>query len=106
LLKGGYLVVAGNPESIRRFPASATAGAEPAGNGEVPLLRLSVKELANYLTDRRSTFVALGARQHQISEEKAESKLNGLLAVFLASPAAAGITGQILSADGGYMIGV
>jgi len=28
------------------------------------------------------------------------------LAVFLASPAAAGITGQILSADGGYMIGV
>ena len=28
------------------------------------------------------------------------------LAVFLASPAAAGITGQVLSADGGYMIGV
>jgi NAD(P)-dependent dehydrogenase (short-subunit alcohol dehydrogenase family) len=28
------------------------------------------------------------------------------LAVFLASPAAAGITGQVLSADGGYLIGV
>ena len=28
------------------------------------------------------------------------------LAVFLASPAAAGITGQVLSADGGYMVGV
>jgi len=28
------------------------------------------------------------------------------LAVFLASPAAAGITGQVMSADGGYMIGV
>jgi NAD(P)-dependent dehydrogenase (short-subunit alcohol dehydrogenase family) len=28
------------------------------------------------------------------------------LAVFLASPAAGGITGQVLSADGGYMIGV
>ena len=28
------------------------------------------------------------------------------LAVFLASPAAAGVTGQVLSADGGYLIGV
>ncbi|HYR96653.1 MAG TPA: SDR family NAD(P)-dependent oxidoreductase [Candidatus Binatus sp.] len=28
------------------------------------------------------------------------------LAVFLASPAAGGITGQVLSADGGYMVGV
>ena len=28
------------------------------------------------------------------------------LAVFLASPAAGGITGQVMSADGGYMIGV
>ena len=28
------------------------------------------------------------------------------LAVFLATPAAAGITGQVLSADGGYLIGV
>ena len=28
------------------------------------------------------------------------------VAAFLASPAAGGITGQILSSDGGYMIGV
>jgi NAD(P)-dependent dehydrogenase (short-subunit alcohol dehydrogenase family) len=28
------------------------------------------------------------------------------LAAFLASPAAGGITGQVMSADGGYMVGV
>jgi hypothetical protein len=78
-LKAGYLVVAGSSDLIERFPTSATAG--PAATGEFPLLRVSVKDLANYLTERRSTFVALGAKHNHIPEPEAESKLNGLLSV-------------------------
>jgi enoyl-CoA hydratase/carnithine racemase len=80
-VKGGYLVVAGSPELVRRFRSSPSSAGRGAAANEFPLVRLSVKELSRYLTDRRSIFVDLGAKQHHIPVEEAESKLNGLLSV-------------------------
>lgn len=80
-LKGGYLIFAGSPELIRRFPEPAVAAKNVSGHGDFPLLRLSLTELALYLTERRATFVSLGARQNHCSEEEAGNRLDGLLAV-------------------------
>jgi hypothetical protein len=49
--KGGYLIVAGNPETIRRFQPP-TAPLKPAD--ENPLLRISLKAWRDYLSEHRS----------------------------------------------------
>jgi len=55
----------------------------------------------------RSTDDARAHAERQAAQQRIlEPEDVAPLAVFLASPAAAGITGQVLSADGGYLIGV
>ena len=79
-LKGGYLVFASAPELIGRFAGSSAEKTASAGGG-FPLVRLSLRELSRYLTERRATFVALTAKQHHVSEEEAGRQLDGLLTV-------------------------
>lgn len=73
----GYLVLASSPETFRRF---ATVNAAPASTGEVPLLRLSVKDLRHYLADRRGPLTAALAEQHRLAPEEVARRLDGLLA--------------------------
>src|SRR5262249_1370147 len=49
--KEGYLVVASSPAAIQLFQANAAP--MPATDGEVPWLRLSVREVCRYLQGRR-----------------------------------------------------
>lgn len=82
-LKDGYLLLASSPEAIRRFGAGpSTAPAAPAG-GEVPLVRLSLKEIARFLEDKthHEALAAHVADKHHISSEEAGHKVDNLLAL-------------------------
>jgi hypothetical protein len=75
-LKDGYLVLASSPEVVRRFGAVRPAASDTA---EVPLLRLSLKELRRYVLERREPLAGATAEKNQISREEAERRLGGLL---------------------------
>jgi hypothetical protein len=62
--KGGYLIVAGNPETIRRFQPPA-APLKPAD--ENPLLRISLKAWRDYLSEHRSELAGYFAEAGQSS---------------------------------------
>ena len=74
-LKDGYLLLAGSPESVRRFQVKRDAVKEAA---EVPLLRMSLSTLRDYLKQRREPLVAHSAEKNQISREEAARRLDGL----------------------------
>src|SRR5262249_21920900 len=74
-LSGGYLILASSPEAFRRF-ATVTPASTPAG--EVPLLRLSLKDVRQYLADRRDVLAANLAEQHGL-EVKAVARNLDLL---------------------------
>jgi hypothetical protein len=75
-LSGGYLVLASSPEAFRRFTA-----ATPANNsaGEVPLLRLSLKDIRQYLTDRRDILASNLAEQHGLEPKVVVRNLDNLI---------------------------
>jgi hypothetical protein len=80
-LHDGYLVLASSPEAVRRFAAMpAAAGGDKAG-GDVPLLRMSLKELRQYLTKHREPLIAAAAEANKVTPEEARRGLDGLLAV-------------------------
>lgn len=77
-LDKGYLVLGSSPEAIRRF--STARRHAPRGN-EVPLLRMSLKDLRQYLSDRRDPIVTASAVANQVPREEAQRNLDGLLSV-------------------------
>jgi hypothetical protein len=76
-LKEGYLVLGTSPEAVRRFHAEPRAGR--GSHGDVPLLRLGLREVCTYLKGRREALAAYTAARHQISQEEAAQRLDGLL---------------------------
>lgn len=79
-LHDGYLVLGSSPAAIRRFSAmTPVAPAIPAG--EVPLLRLSLKDLRRYINTHREPLIATGAERNRVSKEEARLSVDGLLSV-------------------------
>jgi hypothetical protein len=74
-LKDGYLLFASSPELVRRFGPAGSAKAA----AEVPLLRVSARELYRYLKERRDELAALVAEKNNLSKEEAGRRLDGLL---------------------------
>jgi hypothetical protein len=76
-LKDGYLVLASSPEGIRRFGTMTAAAPE----GELPLLRVSLKALARYLEAHRRPLTAALAEQKKDKPDETERHLDGVLQV-------------------------
>jgi hypothetical protein len=74
----GYLVLASSPEAFRRFAATPPV---VRSSGEVPLLRLSLKDLRQYLQERRESLTAALAEQHQLPPKEVRRRLVSLIAV-------------------------
>src|SRR5262249_57028860 len=64
-------------ETFRRFMAVAPA---PSAAGEVPLLRLSLKDLRQYLKERREPLAESLARQHRLAPEDVGRRLDAVVA--------------------------
>ena len=77
-IKGGYLLLTGSPETIRRFEPPAAGPCDVAA--EVPLLRLSVREAREYLTRHRAALVALLADARGVPEPEVGRRFDELLA--------------------------
>jgi hypothetical protein len=75
-LHNGYLVLGSSPDAIRRFHALAASKVE---SEEVPLLRVSFKEIRRYLKERREPVVVAVAEKNQIDKKEAAKKIDGLL---------------------------
>ncbi len=66
----GYLVIASTPETFRRFAAPA----RPFKSGtEVPLMRVSLSSLRQYLKDRREPLASAFAESHQQLAQQLDS---------------------------------
>jgi hypothetical protein len=77
-LKEGYLVLASSPAAVERFGAAAAA---PPPAAEVPLLRLSLRELARLLQPRKKALAAFLAGKNHVPAKAVERGLDGLLQV-------------------------
>jgi hypothetical protein len=76
-LAHGYLVLASSPEAFLRFAATTPA---PDKTGEVPLLRMSLKDLRAYLIARRQSLAEVLAEQHGLTVKEAGRNLDNLCA--------------------------
>jgi hypothetical protein len=76
-LRDGYLVLASSPELIRGF--GPAVGSSPSTSDEFPLLRMSLKDLRQYVQDRREPLAAAVAEKNQLPREEADRRLSNLL---------------------------
>jgi hypothetical protein len=74
-IKEGYLVVASSPKALHGFHAPSARSATT----NVPLFRLSLPALRDYLKERREALVQHAAATKPISAEEAGRQLDGLL---------------------------
>jgi len=75
-LQGGYLTLASSPEALRRF--AALPSRPISSTGEVPLLRMSLKNLRQFLADRHDALAAAVAEQNKLPKEEAAKQLRRL----------------------------
>ena len=75
-LWNGYLVLASSPDAFRRFASTAPVVRSP---GEVPLLRASLKDLRQYLKDRRESLTAALAEHHRLPPAEVRRRLDGMI---------------------------
>ena len=77
-VKGGYLLLSGSPETIRRFTPPANVA--PKETAEVPLLRISFAEWRKYLKANRKPVVDFLASGNGAKPDEVGRKLDTLLA--------------------------
>lgn len=85
-LKNGFLILASSPVAINRFtlgPASV-ASARPGGahDADIPLFRISLRDLVQFLNDHQTALGEHIAKKNQISNADAARKLEALIQVF------------------------
>lgn len=78
-LKDGFLVLASSPEAIRRFSTKTTATPALSPDAEVPLLRLSLRQVSAYLKERREALIPFVAEKNQLSKVEVGQRLDSLL---------------------------
>jgi hypothetical protein len=76
--KEGYLVLASSPETVRRFRAPAAARAL-SSSSEIPILKVSLREVGTYLKAHRQAIVAYVAARNQLAPEDAANRMDQLL---------------------------
>jgi hypothetical protein len=93
-LKEGFLVLASSPEALERFSfgqGSGVRGQESGAKGQeprvgsqgsdIPLFRMSLHDLAQYLRDHQTALAEHIAKKNQVSAEEAGRKLAALAQV-------------------------
>jgi hypothetical protein len=73
-IKDGYLVLATSPEALQRF----TAGTTTTASNDVRLVHVGLRELRQYLKERRSALIGLAAAAQRVAPEEMERRLDNL----------------------------
>jgi hypothetical protein len=79
-LKDGCLVLASAPAAIREFRPAAKHSAMPQ-NATVPLLRLSVREVVQFIKERREAIAASVAKKNHLDAEAVAEGMTNVLTV-------------------------
>jgi hypothetical protein len=81
-LKDGFLILASSPDAIGRFnlpsPKGTTDRQADAAIREIPLLRISLRDLSQYLSTYQNALVDHIAKKNQVPKTDAANKLEAL----------------------------